>query len=214
MKTTLELPLPHVSEGRFASVSALTDEKLFEIMGIRIAFTERSGGTSEGGFSSLNLANHVGDDTQAVAVNRALVCEAFDIAVDKLIVPSQVHGDHLVLVSDAREGFNRACEEAFAGADALVVEAPDVAALLCYADCVPVIVVSPTGRFAVVHAGWRGVENEIAVHAVRKLSELDAADGFSQTKEGMNVYIGPYIHSECFETGADVYDKIRQRMCN
>lgn len=204
MKTTLELPLPHVSEGRFASVSVLTDETLFEKTGIRIAFTERTGGVSEGGYSSLNLANHVGDDAQAVAVNRALVCDALDIAVDRLIVPSQVHGDHLVLVSDAHESFNRACEEAFAGADAIVVEAADVAALLCYADCVPVIVVSPTGRFAVVHAGWRGVENEIAAQAVRTLSALDAKDGFAQTTECMNVYVGPYIHAECFETGDDV----------
>ena len=27
---------------------------------------------------------------------------------------------------------------------------------LCFADCVPVVAVSPTGRFAVAHAGWRG----------------------------------------------------------
>lgn len=205
METTLELPLPHLSKGRFASVSALTDESLFERTGIRIAFTERSGGESTGPFESLNLGSHVHDDPACVKRNRARVAEAFGVSPDRMIVPRQIHGDTVVVVDrgDA-QALERARIEAAAGADALIIEASRVAGLLCYADCVPIVIVSPSARFAVVHAGWRGVLNGLAAKTVRRLAELDASDGFGPTEGCMNVYIGPHIRVECFETGEDV----------
>lgn len=205
METTLELPLPHLIKGRFASVEAITDEALFERIGVRIAFTERAGGASEGPLASLNLGDHVGDDPARVARNRAIVAEALGADPESLVVPRQVHGSRIVRIKESSaEAVARAREEASTGADGLVVEASDVAALLCFADCVPVILVSPSGRFAVVHAGWRGVVNGIAEDAVRLLSRLDEEGGFGATAHRMNVYIGPHIHSECFETGEDV----------
>ena len=48
-----------------------------------------------------------------------------------------------------------------AGADAVVCTVPGVPVLLCFADCVPVVVVC-SGGFAVVHSGWRGTYAEIA----------------------------------------------------
>lgn len=212
MKTTLELPLPHLSKGRFASVTALTDEALFERSGVLIAFTERTGGTSAGAYESLNLGGHVGDDPSCVARNRSIVAEAFGVSPERMIVPVQVHGSNIVLVGNgSEEAVARARTEAEEGADAIAVEVGDVAALLCYADCVPVVVVSPSGRFAVVHAGWRGVEGGIAADAVHLLARLDARDGLGSTEAGMNAYLGPHIRVECFETGRDVRDRFAAR---
>lgn len=212
MKTTLELPLPHLSKGRFASVSVLTDQALFDQSGVRIAFTDRMGGVSSGAYDSLNLGDHVNDDPACVAKNRERVAEAFSVSPERLVVPRQVHGDRIVLIGGSTdEDVERARVEARAGADALVVEAAGVGALLCYADCVPLVVVSPSGRFAVVHAGWKGVLNGIAVKAVRCLADLDARDGSGLTEGGMNAYIGPYIHVECFETGEDVRARFVER---
>ncbi len=87
------------------------------------------------------------------------------------------------------------------GADGLVVHALNAAALLCYADCVPVIIVSPTGRFAVVHAGWRGVDNLISVKAVRSMAYADEAPLGADAALTYNVYIGPHIGPECFGDG-------------
>lgn len=212
METTLELPLPHLSKGRFASVSALTDQALFDRSGIRIAFTDRTGGVSTGAYASLNLGDHVGDDPACVAQNRARVAEAFGVSPERLVVPRQVHGDRIVLIDKAAaEDIERARAEARAGADALVVDAAGIGALLCYADCVSVIVVSPSGRFAVVHAGWKGVLNGVAAKAVQCLADLDAACGSGPTEGGMNVYIGPHIHAACFETGEDVRARFVER---
>lgn len=214
MVATEQLPIPHMNARRFGArcIPMLTDDALFERTGVRIAFTGRAGGVSEEPYAQLNLGNHVGDDPAAVEQNRLLALEALDAADVPLVVPSQVHGDTVVQLNDAApDALAAAREAARAGADALVMEVPDVAALLCFADCVPVIVVSPTGRFAVIHAGWRGVMNGVAAKAVHILSRGDAAlRGSGDTCE-YNVYVGPHIHASCFETGVDVRDQFASR---
>lgn len=213
--TTLVLPDPELTKGRFASISAYTDEKLFEATGARIAFTTREGGVSEGCYGSLNLGSHVSDDLASVQENRRRVQQAFGCEDGALIVPNQVHGDVVLNVGEPgklgaplSEGAeSEACELAAQGADGLIVNAAGAAALLCYADCVPVVIVSPTGRFAVVHAGWRGVDNLISVKTVRMMAQADEFELGTNAAAQYNVYIGPHIGPECFETGADVYAK-------
>ncbi len=68
---------------------------------VRFAFTERTGGVSEDVYSSLNLGSHVGDDPFAVQENRRRALEAMG-AIEcehNLLVPNQVHGDHIVTVT-------------------------------------------------------------------------------------------------------------------
>ena len=207
MAETPHLPLPSLSARRFGArrIPALTDEALFEQTGVRIAFTEREGGASKGAFSSFNLGSHVGDNLNCVVENRLRLLEALDASNAQLIVPNQVHGDRVVLVDDADPAcVDAARRQAEEGADALVVSVQGIAALLCFADCVPVIVVSPTSRFAVVHAGWRGVVSAVAVKAVRELAAADEAGLGPSAAAAYNVYVGPHIHAECFETGEDV----------
>lgn len=214
MAATTLLPIPHLNARRFGArcISVLTDDALFEQTGVRIAFSGRDGGVSEGAFASLNLGMHVDDDPQAVEENRALLLEALGGEDIPLVVPSQVHGDTVVVVSDASPSALAVVrEEAAAGADALVVTEPQVAALLCFADCVPVIVVSPTGRFVVAHAGWRGVMNGVAAKAVRMLAREDASDLGPDAVSTYNVYVGPHIHVECFETGKEVRAQFVER---
>lgn len=214
MAARMQLPTPQLTARLFGArcLPALTDEPLFEQVGVRIAFTARAGGVSEGPFCSLNLGSHVNDDADAVMRNRALLLEAFDAADMQLVVPTQVHGDVIVGVDDATQAVvDEARDRAQAGADAVTVSVTKVAALLCFADCVPVIIVSPSGRFAVVHAGWRGVMNGIAPKAVRVLAEADAPIWGADAVSSYNVYIGPHIHAECFETGEEVHAAFVER---
>ena len=204
------LPAPHLTARRFGArrLLLLTDEALFECAGVRIAFTGREGGKSSGPYSSLNLGSHVDDDPAAVEANRAILLDALGAGDTRLIVPNQVHGDTIVRIDDtASAALDAACRRAADGADAVAVAVEGVAALLCFADCVPVIVVSPSGRFAVVHAGWRGAVENIAGKTVRLLVEADRSDGAYGDAGAFNVYVGPHIHAECFETGAEIrYD--------
>lgn len=179
------------------SVNALTDEELFGACGVRLAFTGRDGGVSTGPYASLNTGGHVEDDASFVQRNRAIVLDALGFAQAKLIVPNQVHGTNIVRVKEASD-VSDAIEQAALGCDAVMVEAPDVAALLNYADCLPLIIVAPDGRFVVAHAGWRGALAGIAGNAARTLADGD------RDASAFNAYIGPHIRCECFETGEEI----------
>lgn len=199
--TTLALPYPRLAEGRFASCVAFTDENLYAACNVRIAFMERLGGVSDKPYESLNLGMRVGDEDCCVEENRKRMLEAFDASDAVLIQPRQVHGD--VVERCLEKGDACAClERVDAGSDALIVGCADVAALLCFADCVPVIFVSPCGSFAVVHVGWRGVVNCIWKKALEQLCLLDGV-----SPDSINAYIGPYIHACHFEVGPEVIER-------
>ena len=210
------LPAPHLNARPCGArrISMLTDDALANATGVRIAFTGRDGGTSQGAYSSLNLGAHVQDNLESVMQNRALVMEALGAPDVAAIVPNQVHGTEIVTVG-AADGASvvAAQQRAQAGADALVVAVPDVAAMLCFADCTPVIIVSPSGRFAVAHAGWRGVVGNIAALSVQRLAAVDGAQDAQQARQlaaSYNVYIGPHIHACHFEVGEEVVAQFRE----
>lgn len=209
-----KLPEPQLGLRAFGAqaLPLLTDEALFDQTGVRVAFSGREGGVSEGAYASLNLGGHVGDEQACVDENRRRLLAALGADEVQLVVPSQVHGDVLVEVEDADPlSVEEARARAKAGADGLLVSVPQVAALLCFADCVPVVIVSPSGRFAVVHAGWRGVMNGIAPKAVALMAAKDGPALGPAAPATYNVYIGPHIHVECFETGEDVQARFVDR---
>lgn len=207
MTVQLELPLPQLREGCFSPIQAYTDTGLYEAVGIRIAFTERSGGASTGDFASLNLGLGTGDDDEVVLVNRHIMTKALNAGDYPLVVPRQVHGDRALTISSTKPADILDIQsQADEGVDALIVEVPKLAALLCFADCVPLVIVSPTQRFAVVHAGWRGVVQGIAPKTFEALRSCDIQAGHSIAPTQYNVYIGPHIEASCFEVGDDVKD--------
>lgn len=211
------LPDPSLGARRFGArcVPALTDERLFQSTGVRIAFTGRVGGVSVGPYSSLNLASHVNDNPCDVKKNRRELLRALGVSGTHLIVPNQVHGNTVLTCHGSDEAtFDALCAQAAAGVDALVVTCCNLSALLCFADCVSLIVVSPTGNFAVVHAGWRGVLNGVAACAVQELLRCDKALWDRCTPSAYNVYVGPHIHAECFEASLDVRASFAKRFKN
>ena len=153
----MALPKPTLQARPSAGLSFLTDEPLFVATGVRLGFSRRQGGVSEPPYDGLNLGDHVEDDPMAVAENRALLLDAAGLGSTRLLTLNQVHGDVvLALDDDAAAAWEEVTRAGAAGADGVAVAVPDVTALLCFADCTPVIVVSPSGAYAVAHAGWRG----------------------------------------------------------
>lgn len=199
----MSLPLPRLNALPLGahSLSALTDEALFESCGVRIAFTGRGGGVSQPPYESLNTGGHVGDDPARVLRNRGIVLQGLGFADAPLVVPNQVHGTRIVQVESALD-VPRANDEACEGADAVLVRCAGVAAMLNFADCLPLILVAPNGLFAVVHAGWRGALSGIAGIAADALARSTASSGCDASS--FNAYIGPHIRSECFETDVEV----------
>lgn len=212
------LPAPSLAEVSFSVPSGpegllqvLTDEALFDAIGLRIAFTERAGGVSKAPYASLNLGDHVNDDQVAVEQNRQLLMEALGIVRcdrARLLNPNQVHGDNCLKIGEdyPLEGWAELHERARAGADGIICAQPGLPVLLCFADCVPVIIAAPGGSFAIVHAGWRGAIADIPAQGLKSLCELASCQ-----PDKCNVYIGPHIGPCCYETSTEILDRFTAR---
>lgn len=208
----MALPKPTLQARPSAGLSFLTDESLFAATGVRLGFSRRQGGVSEPPYDGLNLGDHVEDDSMAVAENRALLLDAAGLGSTRLLTLNQVHGDVvLALDDDAAAAWEEVARAGAAGADGVAVAVPDVTALLCFADCTPVIVVSPSGAYAVAHAGWRGALAGIPAKAVAALAALDVRAGRAVDPSECNAYIGPHIGAECYECGPDLVGRFVER---
>lgn len=171
-------------------------------------FTERTGGASKSPYTSLNLGTHVGDEAAAVAENRRRVLAAIDAeaCVDRLLVPNQVHGDHVAVVRSADPAaLDDVRVEIAEGADAIVCIAPNVPVMLCFADCVPVILTAPHG-FAVVHSGWKGTYARIAAKAADVLAREAKC-----SMEELRAYIGPHILGDEYEVSQELIERFEAR---
>ncbi len=171
--------------------------------GVTLAFTERSGGVSKPPYSSLNLGDHVGDNLDDVLENRRRVLKSLNIEhlEDRLLVPKQTHSDVVVVVDDnSAYTIESIRKKISTGCDAIVVGVCDVPVMLCYADCVPVILVAPSG-FAVIHSGWRGTIARISAKALDELCRVCHC-----APEDVVAYIGPHIRSAEYEVSQDLMD--------
>lgn len=175
---------------------------------VRFGFTERTGGVSQPPYASLNLGSHVVDDPAAVRENRFRVLEALGARkdADRLLVPNQVHGDHIACVQDSSpEALARVREEIAHGADGIICTVPHVPIMLCFADCVPVVITSPHA-VAVVHSGWKGTYAGIAGKAARMLMELT---GCAATE--LAAFVGPHILGDEYEVSEELMDRFHER---
>jgi purine-nucleoside/S-methyl-5'-thioadenosine phosphorylase / adenosine deaminase len=168
----------------------------FEDAGFLAAFTERTGGVSDGPFQSLNLGLATDDHAANVFENRRRLAAAFEL--DRIAALRQVHGAAVINVGsedDRRwEGFESLRRDLPAG-DALATSAIGLGLIVLTADCVPVALADPrTGLMVVVHAGWRGV----AGGAIRT-----AVDSFPDAS-GIIAAVGPAIGPDHYPVGRDV----------
>lgn len=171
---------------------------------VRAYSTLRTGGVSRGGYASLNLGAHVGDDPASVAENRRRV-------VERLALPSepcwleQVHGNRVLdldRASAGERGFDpeaRVKGEPSGGlgpADAAVTSRPGIVCVVLTADCVPVLLTDRAGRrVGAAHAGWRGLVNGVLPAAV---------DALRAPPGDVLAWLGPAIGPAAFEVGDEV----------
>jgi YfiH family protein len=155
---------------------------------VRAWSTTRAGGASAGPFASLNLGDHVGDDPDCVARNRARVRDRLSLPAEPLWL-HQVHGCEVADAGVAPSGCT---------ADAAVARAPGQVCAVLTADCLPLLLCDRAGQtVAAVHAGWRGLAAGVVERAVGALG----AD-----PEEVLAWLGPAIGPEAFEVGAEVRD--------
>lgn len=121
-------------------------------------FFLRKGGVSAAPFHSLNVAKRIGDDEEAVACNRRLVCDV--LGIEQLMEGTPVHGATIRSVLSSGFDQRQIC-------DGLVTQAPGIGLLVSNADCQAALFFDPIRRVvANVHCGWRGSVGNIYANAV------------------------------------------------
>jgi len=107
----------------------------------------------------------------------------------------QVHGTTVLEVSEPGE-------QAGATADGLLTTAPGCPIAVTAADCSPVVLVAERG-VAVLHAGWRGLVDGIVESTGKRLIDLAGRP--------IEALVGPCIHPNHYEFGADVLAEVIDR---
>ena len=91
-------------------------------------------------------------------------------------------------------------------ADAQFTRERKLALCIRTADCIPVLIHDPESRRVLaIHAGWRGIENDI----IRKAGARFAEEGLGLGQA--SAWIGPHIGAKSFEAGRDVAASLEAR---
>ncbi len=152
--------------------------------------TQRGGGVSAAPYATLNLGDHVGDLSAAVAENRRRLRIAADLPAEPRWL-AQVHG---IRVADLDVGGSTA------SADGAHTRRPGRICAILRADCLPLLFAAESGEaVAAAHAGWRGLAGGVIEATVRALA-LDPGT--------LLAWLGPAIGPRHFEIGPEVREEL------
>lgn len=153
--------------------------------GVRTWQTTRAGGVSSGPYSSLNIGLHVGDDTQAVAINRERLGSALDLPAEPVWL-EQVHGCRILELDRGESG----------PADGAVTSSRGTVLAVMTADCLPVLLTTEAGDIVgIAHVGWRGLAAGVLQAAVAAMARDPST---------VLAWLGPAISRDAFEVGDEV----------
>ncbi|TCV90426.1 peptidoglycan editing factor PgeF [Sulfurirhabdus autotrophica] len=152
---------------------------------VKAIITTRNGGVSDAPYAEMNLGDHVGDASDAVNQNRAIL---------RLLLPNepvwlkQVHGVHVANADILADGVIEA--------DACVSHSKNNVCAVMTADCLPVLLCDDAGTVVgAAHAGWRGLVSGVIECTVKSMHVPPVS---------LMAYLGPAIGPKRFEVGEEV----------
>ncbi len=172
---------------------------------VRHLFSTRTGGVSEGIYSSMNLSYSRGDDPAAVDENFRRIAEIFDSTPEQMVFSRQTHTTNVRLVTeeDCGKGVVRPLD--YDNVDGLITNVPGIILCTFYADCVPLYFVDTRNKaIGLAHSGWRGTVNKMGEQVIRKMKEA-----YGTCPEDVISAIGPSICQDCYEVGEEVADAFK-----
>lgn len=158
--------------------------------------TAANTGSSQGVYSSYNLAQHVGDDPLHVQKNRQQLVKQLNLPAEPLWL-EQVHGTEVINAAQmATQPQTNIDQRIPPRADASYSTHASTVCAVMTADCLPVLVCNRKGnKVAAAHAGWRGLAAGVIETTILALNEEPSE---------ILVWLGPAIGPRVFEVGEDV----------
>ena len=162
----------------------------FGLSGVISAFSRRQDG---------NMSLCFGDIADSLNNRKKFLLEA-GIDYKKLICAKQMHGNNIQVVIQAHAGSGVAeYESSIADTDGFVTDQKNLAIAIFTADCLSIFIYDPKRpAIAVLHAGWRSTEKNIAQAGVNRMQRE-----LGSQPEDLLVGFGPAIRACCFEVEKD-----------
>jgi YfiH family protein len=111
-----------------------------------------------------------------------------------IVWAEQVHGNSVLVCEKSVDPVSCLGE-----GDAIIARSTGIAPLVRTADCIPILFYAENSPFvAAVHAGWRGLMNQVFSHTLAK------ALGSGVRIADLRFVVGPFIRENSYEVGGEV----------
>lgn len=146
-----------------------------------------------------NMSLSYGDIRDSLE-NRKKFLSGLGVDYRNLITAKQVHGKNVEYVIEKDKGRGALdYESSIMDTDGFITDQPGVPLAILTADCLSIFIYDPVRpAIAILHAGWRSTQKNIAQAGVSRMREK-----FGSQPEGLQIGFGPSIRACCFEVGKD-----------
>ena len=149
----------------------------------KFCFFSRNGGQSKNNFHSLNCAFNSEDTKENVMKNRELARKKIS-KFKRIVLMNQVHSNKVILVDKA--------DRKILNVDGMVSKRKDLCLGILTADCAPIIILGQN-YYGIVHAGWRGLINNILLNAINLFKDQ------GESEKNLHLFVGPHLKKNSFE---------------
>lgn len=144
-------------------------------------------------------AKEISDIESLCKENLRDIAKYLGIATENIITPIQTHSDN---VQTAKKGIS------YPDTDALIIEDKDLAILLNFADCTPVILFDEKNNIgAISHAGWKGTAAAIVQKTIQQMQRQYGTDSID-----IIAIIGPTISMKNYQVDKSVFDALKSTL--
>lgn len=141
-----------------------------------------------------NSINGVICNFDEVLLNRKRFLKKVGVDINKTVCMRVTHGDEITEADSKTAGVSMTDYRKVVKVDGLITNKKGLYLFLLIADCLPIIIYDPVKKaIALVHAGWKGVDLDIAGKAI-----LQFKSKFKSKPKDLIVGIGPFVHKESF----------------
>ncbi len=148
-------------------------------------------------YFSINCAYNKGESDLIIKNNRKIVSQYLNNK--KIILPNQIHSNIILNVDKKSLSSLKA--------DALITCRHDILLGILTADCAPIIILGKK-YFAIIHAGWKGLINQIIERTIVKFIKL------GEDILNLNVFVGPHLKKNSFEVKTDFLEFLQEKIHN
>ncbi len=156
----------------------------------------------------------VAQELYGMKMNKTLlITEPFTVMqklmhLDQLVFAHQVHGTDGIAINTMQQA------QEFApfsiDSDYIITNVPNVGLVVATADCLSIVLFDRVHHAAgIVHAGWRGTVQGVAIEAVKRMQEV-----YGTKAEDLMVFFGPSAKACCYEVGQEVLEALESFACN